>query len=473
MDDVSRAEAIYGPLEPLLMGQMVCQRPSHYSNIPRVPLPPYIQDYHRTDDLDVDFLYINGTPFLHTKTRKLNFRSLQRFYSRGKKETTAGINRVIDTYLQHGLSIDTCHGDNEFEKNRSGIAPVHLETVARREHVPRIERSIRVIKERVRCFCHGLPFRYLPTPMLVAMLEYVVTCLNLFPAKRGVSTVLSPASIVLGSLKLDCNLLKVSFGAYAQVYDTTDNSPRPRSVGAIALRPSNGRGGYYFMSVESGKRIHSNQWTELPIPPHVIKLVESLAIKQEQPKLHNGCPFFEWLPGLPLDEDDVPTANLLHPPLENAGFPTELNPGEGADTQTDPPDAPPPNPTTDVPIVDTPTQNDPEPGIIEDAPIPQEFPENIEPNDDAEYLENIEGTETHDATSTSQDDDATPQNYIEENTCDYNIQDHDDVINDIGAKVFDFDEPGSPVVLDDENPTVPDVNQILSNSCPCVNRGVL
>lgn len=42
IDDVSQAEAIYGPLEPLLMGKMVLQHPAHYSNILRIPLLPYI-----------------------------------------------------------------------------------------------------------------------------------------------------------------------------------------------------------------------------------------------------------------------------------------------------------------------------------------------------------------------------------------------------------------------------------------------
>ena len=48
-----------------------------------------------------------------------------------------------------------------------------------------------------------------------------------------------------------------------------------RSTPAITLLPSNQRGGYYFMSLYTGRRLHSYHWTELPIPENVIKRVEA------------------------------------------------------------------------------------------------------------------------------------------------------------------------------------------------------
>ena len=180
--------------------------------------------------------------------------------------------------------------------------------------------------------------------MLTAMAEYSIHCLNNFPARTGISQDLSPAAIVLGTPHFDCNMLKLSFGAYAQVYDSTDNSPKPRSVGGIALRPSNGRGGYYFMSLEFGKRIHSNQWTELPLPQHVIRLVEDIAKRQGQPRLRNKCPSFEWYLGMPVDEDDA-VAPLIDPPVDQTVFPdnpNELPLAQGADGNQ-PPLEPPPN----------------------------------------------------------------------------------------------------------------------------------
>ena len=46
----------------------------------------------------------------------------------------------------------------------------------------------------------------------------MITCLNMFPSQNGISSNLSPASIILGSPNPDYNKLKIKFGAYAQVY---------------------------------------------------------------------------------------------------------------------------------------------------------------------------------------------------------------------------------------------------------------
>ena len=53
----------------------------------------------------------------------------------------------------------------------------------------------------------------------------------------------------------------------------------PRTIGAIALRPTgNNQGGHYFFSLESGRRINRSKWTSLPMPSDVIKRVHELAI---------------------------------------------------------------------------------------------------------------------------------------------------------------------------------------------------
>ena len=50
-----------------------------------------------------------------------------------------------------------------------------------------------------------------------------------------------------------------------------NNSLSPRTSGAITLWPTcNNQGGYYFLSLHSGKRINRNAWTELPMLNEVI-----------------------------------------------------------------------------------------------------------------------------------------------------------------------------------------------------------
>ena len=86
--------------------------------------------------------------------------------------------------------------------------------------------------------------------------------LNNIPAENGVSTTISPVTIVAGLPSPDYNIInRIPFGAYAQVTEVHDprNNNQSRITGAIALYTTgNQQGLYYFMSLSTGRRIHSN-----------------------------------------------------------------------------------------------------------------------------------------------------------------------------------------------------------------------
>ena len=69
----------------------------------------------------------------------------------------------------------------------------------------------------------------------------------------------------------------MAYGTYALVYIGTSNTLDSRTVPAIALRESNNNGGHYFMSLKSGKRIHSNKWVEMPTTNLQTNCVHELA----------------------------------------------------------------------------------------------------------------------------------------------------------------------------------------------------
>ena len=317
-DDIARADAIYGPQIPLLKGKTVRQRPEHINNVPRVPLPNDILQHHKTDDLNIDYLFINRKPFLHTKTTKIKFLSIQTCRTKGKKELNKGLDVVLKKYKDRGFSIENINGDNEFEQIRDHVAPINVNIVGRREHVGVIERSIRVVMERVRCTYNGVPYKCIPKIMTQAIIEDTVNWLNAFPHRDGISETISPAGLVQGRPKPDYKNLKIEFGSYAQVYDRTINNQRGRTTGAIALRPSNEQGAYYFMSLSTGKRINGNQWTELPISDYVIDRVEELGKREGAPIMKDGYPIFEWSPGerIYLDEDEEYDDDVSYVPSE-------------------------------------------------------------------------------------------------------------------------------------------------------------
>ena len=113
--------------------------------------------------------------------------------------------------------------------------------------------------------------------MVIELNNYIAHYLNAFPAKGGVSMNQPPGTIVTG-ISINCKKhCRLEFGQYVQVHEenTPRNSMQARSSGAIALGPDHGQsGGYYFMSLNTGKRIHRRSWTELPMPNGVVKRVE-------------------------------------------------------------------------------------------------------------------------------------------------------------------------------------------------------
>ena len=197
------------------------------------------------------------------------------------------------------------------------MRPMHIETAGRNEHVGDIERVVRVIKERSRCTTSHLRYQRMTRIMINNNIEDKVHWLNAFAPEDYISKSISPAGLVLREGKPQVKFLKLDFGQYCQVYNGTDSMMKLRSVGAIALRPHNNRGSYSFMSLNTGKKIHSNQWTELAINEEVIKRVEELAEAEGINEMINGELTFEWAPGVPIAPIDEQPEVIIEDTEEN------------------------------------------------------------------------------------------------------------------------------------------------------------
>ena len=71
-------------------------------------------------------------------------------------------------YKARGFVIDTVHADEEFQSLRTPLLDefnIILNIAATNEHVPEIERMIRVVMERIRCTVNDLPFKRYPILM--------------------------------------------------------------------------------------------------------------------------------------------------------------------------------------------------------------------------------------------------------------------------------------------------------------------
>ncbi len=77
--------------------------------------------------------------------------------------------------------------DNKFKKVREHVPGANMNTPATAEHIGKIERKIRVIKERCRGIICTLPYKKLPQQMVIYLLHFVVMRLNNFPMNNGIS----------------------------------------------------------------------------------------------------------------------------------------------------------------------------------------------------------------------------------------------------------------------------------------------
>ena len=191
------------------------------------------------------------------------------------------LKKAFAEYQNRGFRIRVVHADNEFDTLEPELLELGVEYngVAANEHVPEIERQIRVIKERIRCAWSQLPYKYKPKNMVIALAKMVVLWLNNFTPKSGVSDIYSPRQIVKGT-KLDMKKhCRIEFGAYAQVYDehAPTNNMLPRTVGCICLGPKdNLQGSIYFLKLDTGKVITRRQFTELPLTQTIVDIVNAL-----------------------------------------------------------------------------------------------------------------------------------------------------------------------------------------------------
>ena len=161
-DDITRAHTIHGPALPPLKGKMVDTRPKLYEPIPCVDIPAPIIEEHRDLSLQMDFCYMNGSPFFHTISNNICYRTTHACKSRSKGQILNSIRKVQTKYHCRGFNITDYHGDNDFSKVEEELLPATLHIRTAGQHTEKAQRSICTIKEHTRSMVHSTPYRKMP-----------------------------------------------------------------------------------------------------------------------------------------------------------------------------------------------------------------------------------------------------------------------------------------------------------------------
>jgi len=288
LNDINRAEAIWGKDVHALMGKQPKKKPTPVTR-DIVKVPKEFMKLHNEVLLSIDIFFVNGIAFFLSLSRVIYYTGTSHLADRKVDTIYKAFKEMFAYYLRRGFRIVTVYADGEFEPLKPMIealpAGPQVNLAAKGEHVADIERRIRVVKERARATRSRLPYRRIPQILTIWIVFGAVRMLNYFPSKGGVSSTLSPNTIMSGEVLDYKKQLQLPVGQYCQVHEEElpRNSQAPRTRGAIALGPTgNVQGGFRFMSLKTGKRITRYSWDSIPITETVIARVEQLG--RDQPE---------------------------------------------------------------------------------------------------------------------------------------------------------------------------------------------
>jgi hypothetical protein len=246
-DDVVAAKDILGSNLGSLKGKTFRRSGTHVQS-GQLGVPREIMEKYRDVTIGADIMFVNQIPFLISISRYLKFGTTEVLKNRKNATIIQAFKNIRGIYARRGFQITLCHADGKFEPMQGALIDlgINMNIVPADEHVPEVERYIRMVKEHIRCVYNTVPFRQMPSSMIVEMVHAGVFWLNMLPPDNGVSETLSPRALVTG-LQLDYKRhCQLEFRSYVQVHEEHDNTMQTRTTGAIALRPSgNSQGRHY------------------------------------------------------------------------------------------------------------------------------------------------------------------------------------------------------------------------------------
>ena len=114
-----------------------------------ISIPKALLWEHCNVELCANIMYIQNMPFLTTISKNISYRTIEWIADKTTDTLMKAFDTVFRIYNKAGFVINKLHCDPEFRHLHDIMADVDIELqlCAAQEHVPEIERSIRVIKE--------------------------------------------------------------------------------------------------------------------------------------------------------------------------------------------------------------------------------------------------------------------------------------------------------------------------------------
>ena len=141
-----------------------------------LPLPPEILQRNLEITIAVDIMFVNNLPFLVSLSNNIMFTTVEYLHDRKKQSISKALSTINNVYKRRGFKVVQCNMDNEFIPLTGDLMEmgIIINPTSANEHVPSIERRIRVIKERSRSLRHNLPYKHIPKLMIIELVKFTV-----------------------------------------------------------------------------------------------------------------------------------------------------------------------------------------------------------------------------------------------------------------------------------------------------------
>ena len=276
--DIQNAEYIFGSSLGRVMGKST--RPSQVKNL----LPENGEkSSQREQELHCDPFYVEGVWFLLSVVAPMGQWLCSEL---PEKRTTVAYRAAVEKHVgickSHGFTVTRVIVDQEAGLNAlvGQIPDVTVHVVSTAQHVQRVERAIRTLKERARAIISSLPFR-VPSRCVRHLVAFVVQRVNAVP-RRSLGPV-STGELFTGrkfDMKVDG---KAAFGDYVVAPEPeNDNTMRPRARLCIVMHPSgHATPSWVLFDVERGTFVSRTGWRAEPIPQQAIDRMNMFADADE------------------------------------------------------------------------------------------------------------------------------------------------------------------------------------------------
>jgi hypothetical protein len=136
-DDAKRALHIYGPDIATLKGKTVKKQNQGIMNQQAIQIPAPIIARYNNITLFIDIFWVNGSPYFHTISEWIKFRTIAPINNRLKRTLQAETAVIIQLYETRGFNVTRIEGDQEFLCIANELLPIPVNIADADDHFTR------------------------------------------------------------------------------------------------------------------------------------------------------------------------------------------------------------------------------------------------------------------------------------------------------------------------------------------------